>query len=157
VDGANMPCQSCHQTKHHQIPGQAMSVSTGAGKRVECGGCHNTKPHNRSTLNQHILSVACQTCHIPSFAKDQPTKIWADWSSAGADRMPEKDQYGMDLYVKNKGEMRWGKTSHLFMHGTTAVQIATSLAIRLIPINLFICPALLARSKTRTLKSFRSK
>ncbi len=109
VDGANMSCQTCHQTKRHRIPGQAMSVSTGAGKRVECGGCHNTKPHSRSTLNQHMLSVACQTCHIPSFAKDQPTKIWADWSSAGADRIPEKDQFGMDLYAKSKGEMRWGK------------------------------------------------
>ena len=109
VDGLDMSCQSCHQTKRHQIPGQAMSVSTGAGKRVECAGCHSGKPHNRSTLDQHALSVACQTCHIPSFAKDQPTKIWGDWSSAGADRKPEKDQYGMDLYAKNKGEIKWGK------------------------------------------------
>jgi len=109
VDGANMSCQSCHQTKHHQIPGQAMSVSTGAGRRVECGGCHGAEPHSRSSLNQHTLSLACQTCHIPSFAKDQPTKIWGDWSSAGTDRIPDKDQYGMDLYAKNKGEMRWDK------------------------------------------------
>jgi len=109
VDGLNATCQFCHQTTKHKIPGQAMSVSTGGEKRVECGGCHHGKPHKKATINKHSKSVACQTCHIPTFAKDNPTKIWWDWSKAGEERMPMKDEYGMETYTKKKGEFKWGK------------------------------------------------
>lgn len=109
VDGPDMACQFCHQTTNHQIPGQAMSVSFGSGKRVECGGCHSAAPHKRLTLNKHTKSVACQTCHIPAFAKEFPTKIWWDWSKAGKNQKPTKDKYGMEIYSKKKGEFRWGK------------------------------------------------
>jgi len=109
VDGPNASCQFCHQTTNHNIPGQAMSVSTGEGKRVECGGCHRATPHKSAILNKHSESVACQTCHIPAFAKDNPTKIWWDWSKAGEDREPTIDKYGMETYVKKKGEFRWEK------------------------------------------------
>jgi hypothetical protein len=56
--------------------------------------------------------VACQTCHLPTFAKSLPTKTWWDWSTAGKDVKPEeiaKDQYGMKLYDKMKGDFRWEK------------------------------------------------
>ena len=109
VDGPNATCQFCHQTTNHDIPGKAMSVSTGEGKRTECGGCHRGAPHKRSTLNKHTRSVACQTCHIPTFAKDNPTKTWWDWSQAGKDRKTVKDKYGMETYTKKKGEFRWDK------------------------------------------------
>ncbi|MFC1602252.1 tetrathionate reductase family octaheme c-type cytochrome [Pseudomonadota bacterium] len=109
VDGLNATCQFCHQTMNHMIPGQAMSVSTGKGKRVECGGCHGGTPHKRVILNKHSKSVACQTCHIPAFAKDNPTKTWWDWSKAGKDQKPVKDKYGMETYAKKKGEFRWSK------------------------------------------------
>jgi len=109
VDGPDMACQFCHQTMNHQIPGQAMSISVGGGKRVECGGCHRERPHQKDILNKHSGAVACQTCHIPTFAKDKPTKVWWDWSKAGEDREPGYDQYGMKTYVKNKGEFRWAK------------------------------------------------
>lgn len=109
VDGPNMTCQFCHQTRYHEIPGQAMSVSAGEGERVECGGCHRATPHKRQDLNKHVDAVACQTCHIPTFAKENPTKIWGDWSKAGGDREPEKDQYGLDTYTKNYGELKWDK------------------------------------------------
>ncbi len=109
VDGANMSCQSCHLTRYHEIPGQAMSVSPGESERVECNSCHRGKPHESEILNGHADAVACQTCHIPFFAKEHPTKIWGDWSKAGEDRQLEKDQNGMLIYSKNQGEIRWGK------------------------------------------------
>jgi octaheme c-type cytochrome (tetrathionate reductase family) len=111
VDGPNMTCQFCHQTSYHEIPGQAMSVSAGEGERVECGGCHRGAPHERQELNRHSDAVACQTCHIPAFAREQPTTVWGDWSRAGEDREPGRDRYGMDLYSKNKGELGWAKNA----------------------------------------------
>jgi len=108
-DGLNATCQFCHQTTNHDIPGQAISVSAGEGIRVTCDGCHRDTPHSNQILNRHGRSVACQTCHIPAYAKDSPTKTWWDWSKAGEYRKPEKDKYGMDTYAKKKGEFRWGK------------------------------------------------
>lgn len=110
VDGQNMECQRCHETKNHDIPGQAMSVSVGHGLRVECGGCHGAEPHPNAKLNKHTATVACQTCHIPTFAKDEPTKMWWDWSKAGdKNRKPKEDENGMEDYAAIKGEFRWQK------------------------------------------------
>ncbi|MCP4935519.1 MAG: tetrathionate reductase family octaheme c-type cytochrome [bacterium] len=109
VDGPNMTCQFCHQTTRHEIPGQAMSVSTGEGERIECGGCHRDEPHEDQAINKHSKSVACQTCHIPTFARNKPTKVWWDWSKAGENRPPETDQYGLDTYTKKQGEFGWNK------------------------------------------------
>jgi len=108
-DGPDMACQFCHQTANHKIPGQAMSVSAGEGERIGCIGCHRPAPHQSENLNDHTDAVACQTCHIPVFAKQKPTKVWGDWSKAGEDRKPEKDQFGLETYTKNQGEMRWDK------------------------------------------------
>jgi hypothetical protein len=63
-------------------------------------------------LNKHAKKVACQTCHIPTFAKAKPTKTWWDWSTAGKDVKPEdikKDKYGEKLYDKMKGDFTWEK------------------------------------------------
>ncbi|MCW8908686.1 MAG: tetrathionate reductase family octaheme c-type cytochrome [Sedimenticola sp.] len=106
VDGPDMSCQFCHQTRYHEIPGQAMSVSGGEGLRVECGGCHRGTPHDDATLDRHSRSVACQTCHIPSFANSFPTKVWQDWSHAGEERTLQQGE-GIPTFTKNQGEMRW--------------------------------------------------
>lgn len=110
TDGANMACQNCHQTQKHDIPGQAMSVSVGEGQRVDCGGCHGAAPHKIDRLNKHTATVACQTCHIPAFAKEDPTKMWWDWSKAGdKERKPKEDENGMEDYAAIKGEFKWQK------------------------------------------------
>ena len=109
TDGPNATCQFCHQTIKHDIPGQAMSISVGEGSRVECGGCHGEMPHESATLDRHSRSVACQTCHIPTYAKSKPTKTWWDWSKAGIDRKSESSVDGTETYSKSKGEFRWGQ------------------------------------------------
>ncbi len=110
TDGTNMVCQSCHQTQNHEIPGQAMSVSVGEGQRIHCGGCHSETPHKNDRLNKHTAAVACQTCHIPTFAKEDPTKVWWDWSKAGdKERKPKEDENGMEDYAAIKGEFKWAK------------------------------------------------
>jgi hypothetical protein len=58
-------------------------------------------------IDRHIASVACETCHIPSFARVKPTKIWWDWSQAGQDLPASKDELGMESYNKMKGAFKW--------------------------------------------------
>ena len=54
--------------------------------------------------------MACQTCHIPTFARTLPTKVWWDWSTAGKDvKEIPKDQWGQVLYDKMKGDFKWDK------------------------------------------------
>ena len=83
MEGNDLQCQECHQTKNHSISGRAMVVSPGGKDHIGCENCHEATPHKQSRLNAHAVTVACQTCHIPYFAKELPTKLSWDWSTAG--------------------------------------------------------------------------
>jgi octaheme c-type cytochrome (tetrathionate reductase family) len=109
TDGLDFNCQSCHTTEAHQIMGSAMVVSPGNPSHMTCTDCHDTEPHAKKTLNRHTTTVACQSCHIPTFAKGLPTKVYWDWSTAGQDIKPERDKYGKDTYNKKKGSFVWEK------------------------------------------------
>jgi len=123
VDGKNMTCSSCHKAKDHVIPGMALSVSAKGESTLSCSNCHSEAPHKNAVLNKHFQRVACQTCHIPTFARSLPTKIWWDWSKAGQEvAEPPKDQWGQKLYDKMKGEFKWGKDivpTYLWFNGST--------------------------------------
>jgi octaheme c-type cytochrome (tetrathionate reductase family) len=119
----SMTCQDCHKTKAHVIPGESMAVSLGKGARVSCTDCHGETPHKIPTYNKHTKRIACETCHVPFFAKGLPTKVWWDWSKAGQDRPEAKDKYGLETYVKIKGEFKWQKDIrpvYLWYNGETA-------------------------------------
>ncbi len=109
IDGLNFTCQECHTTEDHNIKGNAMVVSPGSKNHIACIDCHDAAPHQQTDLNSHIATVACQTCHIPFFAKGMPTKLNWDWSTAGQDKKGEKDAYGKPTYIKKKGSFIWGK------------------------------------------------
>ena len=111
VDGANMTCSACHRAEKHVIPGKSMGVSVaGGGQTMDCKDCHAGSPHGANAqLNKHAQKVACQTCHIPTSARTLPTKVWWDWSTAGKDGPAAKDQYGLPLYDKQKGDFKWAK------------------------------------------------
>lgn len=110
---SKMTCELCHKGGDHTIKGEAASVSVGSGARIMgCTDCHKADIHKNAMLNKHARKVACQTCHIPTFAKAKPTKTWWDWSTAGKDVKPEdikKDKYGEKLYDKMKGDFVWEK------------------------------------------------
>ena len=108
VDGLNFNCQNCHQTKDHFISGNAMVVSPSSQNHIGCTNCHTEKPHNEALIDQHLDRVACQTCHIPTFAKAVPTKTSWDWSTAGQDIKGNPDPLGKPTYVKKKGNFTWG-------------------------------------------------
>ncbi len=97
-------CTDCHTTDQHDISGRMLSVSVDDENQVACTDCHSADLHADERINAHVATVACQTCHIPSIATKNPTKVTWDWSTAGQDR-PE-DHY---TYLKIKGDFLYEK------------------------------------------------
>ncbi|MBS4061392.1 MAG: cytochrome C, partial [Bacteroidetes bacterium] len=73
TDGPNMVCIDCHKTEKHNITGRSYSVSAENTNRISCEGCHTDRPHQDYILDYHNHKVACQTCHIPVYAKVNAT------------------------------------------------------------------------------------
>ncbi len=111
--GPDMSCVECHTADKHQILGKAYSISSMNRNRVECETCHTNAPHEDDLLNQHGYKLSCQACHIPRYAKVNPTKLSWDWSTAGRlrDGKPysEEGADGTDVYMSIKGSFVWGK------------------------------------------------
>ena len=108
TDGEDFTCQECHTTEDHFITGTAMVASPSNSTSIGCVGCHDENPHNESMINKHMSRIACQTCHIPTFAKELPTKTSWNWETAGKNLKSPKDKYGKPTYAKKKGSFTWG-------------------------------------------------
>jgi len=126
-EGADMQCVDCHTAEKHQMLGKLYSVSSMNRGCVECEHCHSEMPHTDDVLNKHTLKVACQTCHIPTYAKVNPTKLFWDWSTAGrlknGEPFEEKDSAGTDVYMSIKGSFVWGKNikpDYIWFNGTAS-------------------------------------
>jgi octaheme c-type cytochrome (tetrathionate reductase family) len=76
-------CIDCHRTENHQIAGRAISVSVDDANQIYCTDCHDSTLHEDTRITEHVDTVACQTCHIPSVALRDPTRLSWDWSAAG--------------------------------------------------------------------------
>jgi len=125
VDGVNLQCVSCHITNKHQMLGRVYSLSSTNNSRSTCEECHTDKPHSENILNEHTLKVACQTCHIPVYAKVNATKMEWDWSTAGklknGEPYEEDDQDGNHTYMSIKGSFKWRKNlkpDYVWFNGT---------------------------------------
>jgi octaheme c-type cytochrome (tetrathionate reductase family) len=129
--GLNFSCATCHATQGHNIPGsrytptgKAVASAIRGGKEekgsnaASCQSCHSNAPHSKNPqradrLNTHTDKIACQTCHIPQYARAQPTKMTWDWSTAGkltpdGKRMQIKDASGThDRYDSIKGDFTY--------------------------------------------------
>jgi hypothetical protein len=89
--GGNLRCQSCHVTAQHKIAGRGSDLRPlDLATTVTCTNCHATKAgtsgHTTADVNKHVGRLACQTCHIPTFAKNaadtsasEATEIHRDW------------------------------------------------------------------------------
>ncbi len=121
--GLDFTCATCHKTSSHDVAGSRytptakdtkgahMPGKAGNGNPATCVACHNNAPHKKEPrLNQHTAKVACQTCHIPAFARGGiATKMTWDWSTAGqldADgkQITRKDAKGRITYESRKGD-----------------------------------------------------
>ncbi len=127
IDNLDFSCQFCHKTAQHNITGNALGVSPGGKSRVDCVKCHNWQPHRQDKINDHTTSVACQTCHIPTYAKNLPTLMAWDWSVAGEDKPEELDKNGKPTYDKKMGALKWKKTiwpEYAWFNGKAEVMMA---------------------------------
>ncbi len=73
--GANMRCQECHTFTDHKVAGKGSDLRpTDSADLLECSDCHSNMTtndgHEGDYVERHITRVACQTCHIPIYAKD---------------------------------------------------------------------------------------
>lgn len=109
MGGAEMECVDCHVTTEHKISGSSHGSLAADVNHISCTQCHEGEIHGSKKLNAHLDAVACEACHVPLYARGQPTKTWWDWSEAGKDKAVEEDEYGKELYSKLKGDFTWGK------------------------------------------------
>ena len=86
TSGANLQCQSCHVFENHKVIGKGSDLrptdDPARGSEVSCLTCHADKAgssgHSIARINDHVARVACQTCHIPTYAK-VATETYRDW------------------------------------------------------------------------------
>lgn len=107
MGGLGFECSECHAGESHQILGASHGSLQEGTNHFSCVDCHTEEPHAKKILNKHISSIACETCHIPSFAREMATKTYWDWSTAGLDKKVENDEFGMPNYNKKKGDFVW--------------------------------------------------
>ena len=108
-EGLDLTCQDCHETRNHDIRGNSVVASPSGYNRFECTDCHEDDLHEQRILNWHGKTLACQTCHIPDFARVHPTLTYRDWSTAGQKLKVEQDEFGMDTFNNMFGSLQWGK------------------------------------------------
>jgi len=109
MGGEEFQCTECHATTEHKIAGASHGSMEAGENMISCLDCHDEEVHAKGILNKHIASVACETCHIPTFAREMPTKVWWDWSEAGMKKKDKKDKYGKSTFIKKKGSFVWEK------------------------------------------------
>lgn len=85
--GNGMDCSNCHADKGHQFKGAGVHTPANNG-RASCEDCHGATPHknvpnNGAQLDTHAARIACQTCHIPAFSRNQFAKVNWDWATTG--------------------------------------------------------------------------
>jgi hypothetical protein len=89
--GANLACQACHTVEQHHFAGRGSDLrQTDLDQEMTCTKCHANKAlttgHTNSVIGRHVARVACQTCHIATYARDaadtaanEMTETHRDW------------------------------------------------------------------------------
>ncbi|WP_415034392.1 tetrathionate reductase family octaheme c-type cytochrome [Azonexus sp.] len=123
-DGANMVCSDCHTFNSHQPSGSryaatakdphGLDLPKNDHNKATCESCHSGAPHQEAGLNMHTGKLACQSCHIPEFARGGvATKTLWDWSTAG-----KKDADGKPLFIKDDhGHLKYSAAKGDFAYG----------------------------------------
>ena len=117
--GLNFDCITCHVGEGHEWSGSRYKMNVGEenlpkpGMKREvasCESCHSATPHPIDSivgnkLNSHTQKVACETCHIPSFARGGvATKTHWDWRTMG--KLKDGVGYQEEGYTQGNGEHR---------------------------------------------------
>ena len=139
TDGGDMDCVACHQVKRdnddkmlsHGIGGMPYH-SVDEGEMLQCTDCHEdlNSQHAGTSVdivfqNNNHQRLACQVCHIPTFAREQSTKTEWYWEDAGQtiaeEDIPRDPVTNRAMYNKKKGSFVWEtnvRPTLLFHDGT---------------------------------------
>jgi len=131
TSGADLECQECHTFTNHRVAGKGSDLRpTDSEVVLECANCHADmagEEHEGSFLDRHMDRVACQTCHIPIYAKDasdstatEATEVhrtWLDTHSESPPFHPVTDKAN-DLMPKYRF---WNRLSDNYLLGDVAV------------------------------------
>ena len=124
TDGEDMECVDCHDVKRdgnskmvsHGIGGMPYH-SVDEGNMKDCVDCHGAAGPRHAQYAVALVvdthtTLACQVCHIPTFARNVPTKTEWYWESAGD--VPRGVEYDPDflplqipVYDPMKGNFVW--------------------------------------------------
>ena len=97
---ADLNCQDCHITQNHRMAGKGSDLrETDLDVEIACTDCHGNKTstsgHQTADVNRHVSRVACQSCHIPTYAKNaadsaatEATETHRTWKSTLAEAPP---------------------------------------------------------------------
>ena len=89
--GEDLSCQACHITSKHRMAGKGSDLRpTDLALEISCTQCHKdkgkTSGHDDDTIGRHVARVACQSCHIATYARNasdtpasEKTEIHRDW------------------------------------------------------------------------------
>jgi hypothetical protein len=99
--GQDMWCIDCHadDTHTHRVIGRGVDLAANDRPDVslDCGSqCHTEQRHENADIDKHGR-LACQTCHIPEFARDDATDMFRDWSNLHYDEEKGKHMYYQEL------------------------------------------------------------
>ncbi len=87
----NLTCQQCHTTQDHLMAGRGSDLRpTELDVQMNCSECHveedESTPHDDEKIDNHLARVACQSCHIPTYARNasdttstEQTEVHRDW------------------------------------------------------------------------------
>ena len=90
-DGLDMQCVDCHGDQDHRVRGRGSDLSaTDNPNPLTCTSCHEEQVHGVAILDRHTARVNCTVCHIPVFAKADPTDMRRDWSTPKYHAVPNK-------------------------------------------------------------------
>jgi octaheme c-type cytochrome (tetrathionate reductase family) len=126
TDGiAQFVCVDCHQVKRdvdknmlsHGIGGMPFH-SVDEGNMKQCGDCHGDLNNIHAGTSVELVfqtgidnheRLACQVCHIPTFARQTSTKVEWWWEDAGLDSDPNPvDPDALrPAWDKKKGSFKW--------------------------------------------------
>ncbi|MBU1675432.1 hypothetical protein KKA85_06580, partial [bacterium] len=126
ADGGDMACADCHAGEDHRVRGRGADLSgtDAPGPRLSCEECHEAAPHGTKVLDHHATRIACAACHIPTFARTDPTDMSRDWSTPVYHE--DADKYSATIVFESDvtPAYAWwnGRTRHQLMGEAVKVQ-----------------------------------
>ena len=135
--GGDMRCQECHTFTDHKVAGKGSDLRpTDSADVPECSDCHSNMigedGHEGDYVERHISRVACQTCHIPIYAKDaadspssEATETHRTWLETHSTAAPFHPTLHTDTDLIPEYRFWNRKSSNYLLHDVAEIDPAT--------------------------------